>query len=134
MNRHIGLAIALLWTIAAAAQEPRIEERDGTRFVSGGVGIDERAALERQARKFNLKMTFAAAQSGKYIADVAVVVRDTGNREILKTDTDGPWLFANLRPGTYTVSATFDGKTQVRRVSILESRRVDSYWYWEGVE
>ncbi len=58
-------AILLTFTGAALAAD--------VPFVTGGVGVDERADLRAKEKDYNLKIV-AAAPSGAYVADVAVVI------------------------------------------------------------
>lgn len=70
-------------------------------YVSGGVGEDEREALLPHKNEFN------------------------------RVESDGPFFFAQLAPASYTVSATYAGETQSRRVTLTEKRATALQLYWD---
>ena len=98
-------------------------------FVSGGVGADERQDLLAKEKEYTLKIV-VAEDKGDFLADVQVVIEASNKEHILDTTMDGPILLAKLAPGTYTVSATSDGKTQTRTVTIAAGalRQLDFRW------
>ena len=85
-----------------------------SRYFSVGVGLEER---EADYPRFPLKIVFVVG--GKpYLTHVAVRISDeTGavNLVIPKDQIMGPWLFVDLPEGTYTVSGTWEGKTQTNK-------------------
>jgi hypothetical protein len=116
---------------AGSIYAPDYEVRDfeGTPYISGGVGEIARDVLEQQAQDFNLKLVFAS-QSGHYLADVNVLIQSRDGEEILRAVADGPWLYTQLPPGTYTVTAEAAGdvKRQTVRVGGKGRRQVSFYW------
>jgi hypothetical protein len=97
---------------------PPIMTSGGVRYMTGGVAVGERDAMQRAARDFNLRLAFTEARQGNYVAFVDVSVTDRNGREVLSIDDAGPWLYADLPPGSYTVRATYDGRTETRKVRI----------------
>jgi hypothetical protein len=95
-------------------------------FVAGGVGASSQEELKAREREFNLKLVFTLVE-GNYVADVNVVIRDAGGRSVLEHVAPGPLLMAKLPRGTYTVSATYEGRTQSRKVSIGERLRTEQF-------
>lgn len=91
------------------------------RVATGGVGDEERAALERDAA-YNVKLV-AVAQTGQYLADVDVKIFDATGAPVVATRTDGPWLMAELPPGRYRLVATYRGASQMRDLSVTGSRQ-----------
>ena len=134
------LAIAALsWGTAASAQmrapapetipAPTVLEYQGVRYLTGGVGEEERADILGQAREFNLKLVFAE-KSSDYLSDVAVVVTAGGGRKVLEATTDGPMLFAKLPPGRYRVTATANGREQTQTASVPATGQRALNFYW----
>lgn len=101
----------------------QVEERsyNGVPYITGGVGIEERAALEERMGDYNLKLIFAL-EEGNYLSNVDVTVADTSGNTVLQTTTNGPWLAARLPEGRYTVRATIQGETQEKMVDVGEAR------------
>ena len=89
----------------------------GIRYVSGGVGKGEREALQRLANDYSLRLAFAIS-CGHYFYKVDVSIKDTAGRIVLESLTDGPWLFADLPAGEYTVKARSSGRTVVKKVLV----------------
>jgi len=102
---------------------------DKVSVLSGGIGADARDQLAAQARNYNLKLVFALA-SGEYISDVNVSIADSGGRKVVDHVANGPWMFAELAPGSYTITATFNGKTETHKVSVSKQGQkvVDFRW------
>jgi hypothetical protein len=84
---------------------------------TGGVGIEEREALDAQRDRYNLRLAFAE-KNGSYIADVAVRLSTADGREVYSGTTDGPWLFAHVQPGKYRLEAEYAGDKQARSLTV----------------
>ncbi|HWI15119.1 MAG TPA: carboxypeptidase-like regulatory domain-containing protein [Burkholderiales bacterium] len=92
------------------------------RVVSGGVGSGAREELAQQARGYELKLVFTS-EKGAYLADVPVQVTDAKGNVVVDAVSQGPWMFVDLSPGTYTVKATYDGRSETRRVSVATGQK-----------
>ena len=81
------------------------------RYFSAGVGLEEREAAYPP---FSLKVVFTAG--GKpYLSGVSVVVQPEKGGMVLTIPQDqveGPWLFVDLAPGVYDITATHGGSNQ----------------------
>jgi len=84
--------------------------------VAGGVGLNARDALRSDAPRHNVKMVFTL-DTGNYLADVNVKVTDSSGKTVIDGVSDGPWLYAQLPPGSYTATATYEGNTVTKRFS-----------------
>lgn len=144
MKRHIlvaGLAAAAALTLngSAFAQStpassndvpaPTVREFEGVRYVTGGVGEDERAAIAGIARDFNLKLTFAE-KSGDYLSGVKTVITRRDGRKVLEFDSEGPLALAKLPPGAYRISATANGREQTRDETVARTGQRSLNFYW----
>ncbi len=99
-------------------------------FISGGIGDESAARMAAVGREFNLKLLFAA-KDGHYLADVAVTISDAGNQKILETVSEGPFLFAQIAPGKYRVTAAYEGVVQTRDTTIAPSGRRELVFRWQ---
>lgn len=121
------LSGALLLNASAAGAEsvtaPPAQTQNGIEYVTGGIGAPEAEAMKALAAQYPLALTFAKRSEGHevFLAAVAVVIRDAAGATMLEVNADGPYLFAHLAPGTYTVSATYHGKEMSKRVSVSET-------------
>jgi hypothetical protein len=89
------------------------------RYSAGGVGSDQRNAMQGLAASHNLLVKFAEA-NGDYLVPDAVSVRK-GNAEVLSVTDAGPLLYVNLPNGIYTVAATYKGVVRSKSVSVAGS-------------
>jgi hypothetical protein len=103
-----------------------IRERSegGVAYMTGGIGIGEREVMESWGQDYNLKLSFAE-KIGVYLTDVGVVVTDRNGSEIINITTNGPWLYLQLPPGSYTVKSTYnDAVKRIENLRVTDSDRV----------
>jgi hypothetical protein len=81
------------------------------RYFSAGIGLEERAA---QYPPFSLKLVFTAG--GKpFLSGVSVTIQPVKGGAavtIPQEQVEGPWLFADLAPGVYNVTAIHRDRKQ----------------------
>lgn len=121
--RMLATAAVLLLTFTG-------EARAEVPFVSGGASAEARQELLAQEQHYNLKIV-AAEKSGDYMADVQVVIDSARKERVLETSMEGPILLAKLRPGTYTISATFEAKTLTRTVTVPAQGLLRADFRWD---
>jgi hypothetical protein len=89
------------------------------RYFSAGIGLDERQADYPQ---FALKLVFTAG--GKpFLTGVAVTIQGPKGMEkivIPRERVTGPWLFLDVPPGNYDISAAQADQTQVLKAVKVE--------------
>lgn len=128
----MGLALGtwLLGSVAAAAVPLEVQTFPGGRFVTGGVGTEERAQMEQLRPQFNLRILTARRMTGEFLAGAQVsVIR--GGATILQAVMTGPLMLVQLPPGSYRVVVAVDGKAIERTVSIGPGERRELYLYWD---
>jgi len=118
--RTFAVALALVLAGAAFAQDglPPVQTSGGVSYVTGGVGLDESAAIKAAEKDFNLSLLFAQDKRGEYLADIKVSIADKAGKIVLKVVSDGPMLLVRLPAGAYKVSAIHEGKTLVKTVQV----------------
>jgi hypothetical protein len=123
MRKFTAIALTgLLFTLsspwaAAIGDVTRDVTRGGINYVSGGVGVDSEEQMLAQQKNFDLKLMFTLVE-GNYLADVNVVVADAKGRKVIEDVADGPFFMAKLPDGQYTVTATYEGTSQTRKVNV----------------
>ena len=115
---HAVLAAAALALLSSA--DPAGAARADTIYECSGIGLDEREAAENVPH--TLRLVFAQAD-GHYLGGVEASLSDAGGNEILTVRCPGPWVLLDLPDGTYQVSASFEGKTVTRKVTIRGGKR-----------
>ena len=108
---------------------PQIQHQGDVSYVSGGVGQDESKALERERSHWPLSMQFTGPGSD-FLADVHVRIVDVHNNEVLHADSLGPFMLVKLRPGRYTVHATYKNRDQTKTVNIASKGSMQAAFYW----
>ena len=90
----------------------------GVKYLTGGVGSDERAVMQKIAKgNFNLQFVFAEA-TGPYLAGIRVNIQDTHGKTLIDMPSTGPWFFANLPSGQYKITVTRAGKPEARGLQV----------------
>jgi hypothetical protein len=93
------IATLLLLAQQAAAQNPVVW--------SGGITVDERA----QAPATGTKLVFFD-DTGDFLANVHVIIKDTQGTVVVDTVSPGPWLIVDLPAGSYNARAEVGEKAQ----------------------
>jgi hypothetical protein len=142
MNSRIGAVfVFLLVGIGLGAGPARTDDLaldvktvGNVSYVSGGVGVSDRQALDQVKSQYNLHLLFAYSKSGAYLADVRVKITTGGGHTVLDVVSDGPFFYARLPAGHYRVSADNAGKLQTRSVTVPAKGAVSQDFYWMGPE
>ena len=120
--RLFTTALATAFTLAAsvpvqAQGMPPMQSQGVVKFVCGGIGSDESAAMRAGMKSHPLSLLFARAD-GAYLAEVGVTVTDAVGKEVLKTRANGPLCLIDLPAGKYTVEADDAGTSKKHAVTI----------------
>jgi hypothetical protein len=103
----------------------------GYPYIHGGVGSDERAAMEERGKSYNVKFSFADKR-GPYIAGVKVLLEGENRTEIVNVVSNGPWFYIQLPPGTYNLKATFGPKTsEVKAFKVSKDKKINQTLIWD---
>ena len=109
----------------------RIQNYQGIRYVSGGVGEGELDEINALSGQFNLRLLFAMQGSGNYLADVQVTIVNARGEIVLNATSNGPWFLVQLSPGDYTVDATTLEQPQRQTAHVdggTRQSRLNFYW------
>jgi hypothetical protein len=129
--------LSLFILAAAAASGPAFAIEHGStasdlRYASGGIGLSERNAMYAERGQYRLWVATVARGSGAYLSNAHVTVRPAGGGEpVLDCTMEGPWLFIDLPPGRYAVTAelpaeggrtgaTVDAQTHVEKSGLSQ--------------
>jgi hypothetical protein len=100
-------------------------------YISGGVGVEEREQMQSAAKDYNLHLVFSQKETGAYVAEISVSIKDAKGEEILQVVSDGPWLYAQLPAGTYTVTVAQAGRAISRQVKVTGEKSQTLYFQLE---
>ncbi|GEM_PF-4747004 len=71
-------------------------------YITGGIGDDERKALETVKKDYNLQITNSGA-NGEFVGKSHLTIQNANGLEVLSVDA-GPMFYAQVPAGTYTIS------------------------------
>lgn len=99
------------------------------KYMAGGVGLEERNAMESQGAKgYDLKLVFAITK-GNYLSNVDVKINDQTGKPVISAESNGPWFYADLPKGNYTVVANHEGEQKTQKVTVNGGlQRVVFHW------
>lgn len=101
--------------------EPKTE--NDVTYLCGGIGADEARYMKREARAYDMMLTFAA-RNGEYLADVNVDIQDASGNQVLQTTCGGPIMLIDLpKSGNYRVRADASGYTLNRTMHVQTDRQ-----------
>lgn len=86
-------------------------------FVTGGIGAYEKAWFDHAAGSYNLKASYNDT-TGHNLAGVNVALTDASGNVVLNTVTEGPYLLVKAKPGTYTLTSTYEGQSKSQKVTL----------------
>lgn len=129
-----ALALAAAGASYAQGTLPAPQTSGGIEYVTGGFGDEMAEAFKKAESSYPLALTFAEDAGGgsrPYVADVHVVVKDEAGKVVLDVPSVGPYFLARLQPGSYSVDATYMGKTQTQNVAIGQGGSARQVMTWK---
>src|SRR6516162_3431455 len=134
--RLIAASLIIAGFLAAAplmAQAQTTPQTQGdVTYISGGVGDEWPQSMDDLRAGHTLHLLFAQQGTGAFFAYVPVRITDASGRTVLNVTSLGPFLYARLKPGTYTVTASHLGEPITRTADVPASGGVDLNFYWVG--
>lgn len=100
----------------AAKQNVTSSPQEEVPWMSGGIGDEARDEMRKAAAAYSVHLVFSDPQ-GSYLAAIPFTVSKLNGRELYSGVSAGPLLYLKLPPGTYQISAKFDGVWQSKRIS-----------------
>jgi hypothetical protein len=95
-------------------------------WMSGGIGDEARDEMRKAAAAYSVHMVFSDRE-GSYLAGIPFVVTRPNGKELYAGVSAGPLLYLKLPPGSYQISAQFDGvwhKKSIRAGTAADPARV----------
>lgn len=104
----------------------------GITYVTGGVGEDEAAAIRAVASRYSMRARFIT-NAGEFTSDVSVRMFTPDGKLIFAAITDGPYLYAQIPPGRYRLSATLGGVERSQSIAIPTHGGIGVSLTWPAV-
>jgi hypothetical protein len=126
------ILISLICSFTAVAEQSVLkpQTQGDVTFVSGGIGTDEQNEMQAVRADYNLNLLFSVRGTGEYVSDVKVMIADSSGNTVLDSVSDGPMLFALLKPGRYSISVDRDGHVLHKKVTVGSKKRASLSFYW----
>jgi hypothetical protein len=103
--------------VASPAAALPAKQYGGIDYVTGGVGEDEAAALRAVASRYSMRARFTSS-SGEFLSGVKVLLSQVNGAVVFVATTDGPYLYAQIPPGHYRISAVSNGVERARDINV----------------
>lgn len=116
-------------TAASTDGVPPVRRAGDIDYQTGGVGVDEVAAMRRTASEFNLRLTFTG-HAGEALAGVNTSILSAKGQEVFAAVSDGPLLYVKMPPGTYRVVVTANGVERKASVTVPKRGGVTRSFNW----
>lgn len=119
--------------LASTPALPAAQHAGPVTYLSGGVGLDESQAIKDSMHNYRLVLEFAGTTTygNKYLAGVPVKITDAHGETLLDTSANGPFMLVTLPPGRYTISASYNNRTEQRSVRVLPDGQVREFFLWQ---
>lgn len=103
-------------------------------FITGGIGDEERMAIEQNKKDYNLYITNASTD-GAFAGTSRVVVTNSSGATVLDTMTAGPLFYAKLPAGSYKVTSTLKstGDMKTSNITVGAGKSANLEQKWAGV-
>lgn len=131
LSAFAAMVLALYSLPALADDMPEIMHEGAITYVTGGIGNEEREALESSQRNYNLRIT-SAEVTGAFSGDTRIIIRDHSGKELLSTDA-GPIFYAKLPDGRYVVEGSNEGQNKKQNITITGSKPVFIKFGWKAL-
>jgi hypothetical protein len=99
-------------------------------YINGGIGASDEQHMRQIAKEWPLRMTFSATKNNEFVADVSLRVTDEHGTPCLQLSDAGPMTYAKLPAGNYRVTASLQGRSETREVSLDGTGGRDLYFHW----
>jgi len=88
-----------------------VQTAGGITFITGGIGDEELAQIKASEHQYNVHILMSAP-GGAFISDVGLRITDAAGKELLLTEGAGPYFYARLAPGKYTLELNAEGEVK----------------------
>lgn len=102
---------------------------DGIHYATGGISKEERMAMNKLNKNYNLRLIFAL-KSGHYLSDLQIDIQNTKGKHWVFKESHGPLFLVNLPEGKYRVTATHKTDTIVKDLNVSQDfQTVMFHWH-----
>jgi hypothetical protein len=109
---------------------PQVQTQGDVSYTSGGVGLDESHALQREQAHWPLSLRFTGP-TADYLSNVHVrIASSKGGGDVLNAEAMGPYMLVKLAPGSYTVYAKYKDQEKKQSVTVAGPGKAKAAFHW----
>jgi len=112
--------LALAAPLCALAQPITFQRSGDVAWVCGGVGSEERHALDTLRHEAGLELLLVTAPRGAYLAGAQVQIAPVAGGAPLTLDAEGPTCLVKAPPGRYRIEARYNGTVRSAQARITD--------------
>lgn len=121
MTKTILASLAVAAPLCALAQPLAFQRSGDIAWVCGGVGSEERHALDAMRPQARLEVLLVTAPRGAYVAGAQVSVAPAKGGTPVTLDAEGPTCLLQAPPGRYRIEASYDGTTRSATANVARA-------------
>lgn len=124
-----------LYAGASALMPAQEQNESGIAYITGGIA-EEAEIMRGIAKNYTLEMAFVQKlkQQEEFISEVAVKIINAKKDVVLDAVTKGPYLYANVPSGRYTVVAEFNGVEKRQHIVVNAKKHQKIVFWWPITE
>lgn len=100
-----------------------IRENNGVRYLTGGLGANERAWLRRHGPSYPVALQFSKGERGAFVSSVEVIIRTSNGQVLFEATTDGPLIYIDLANGNYEATVRYQGQERTFELRVPANER-----------
>ncbi|HOY70872.1 MAG TPA: hypothetical protein PL131_05810 [Methylotenera sp.] len=130
-RRLLVLFAVLASNAFAEIAMPALQQSGEITFVTGGIA-EEAELMRNVAKDYTLEIVLVQRLDNReyFLADVNIQIFDATQQLVLETNTEGPYLYANLPAGRYVIVATFNGETKQQKMQVTTKKHQKVVFWW----
>jgi hypothetical protein len=114
-------SLVLAAPLCALAQPLAFRNSGDVAWVCGGVGSDERRALEALRPEAGLELLLVTAPRGAYVAGAQVAIAPVKGGAPVTLEAEGPTCLLKAPPGRYRIEASYNGTTRSANANVART-------------
>jgi hypothetical protein len=128
------IVMSIVSPVSVVAQGSVVTEQQGqiAKYVNGGIGDDQVSYMQSIAKNWPLHLMFSQLKANEFVAAVNLKIVGSRNTTFLQLDAAGPLTYVQLPPGVYQITASHQGDTQTRKITIGNKNKTDVHFHWKG--
>lgn len=115
--------------------EPQaVQQQNGIRYILGGVGDEEEAALRAASASYNVKV-LTTSPTGHFAGMYKLTLANVSGTPLVSVENDGPLFYADVPAGRYSVTVqSATTAAQTKTITVASGKRQEVRFHVAGEE